>query len=56
MAYMTLVDYDRNMIPVIAFPTKFAEAYMKCEPGSVIKPELNTIKEGTIAFGGIKIA
>ena len=56
MAYMTMVDYDRNMIPVIAFPTKFSDAYMKCEPGTVIKPDLNNLKDGTISFGGIKNA
>lgn len=55
MAYITLVDYDRNMIPVVAFPSKFAEAYMKCDAGSVIKPQLNTLKDGTIAFGGVKL-
>jgi DNA polymerase-3 subunit alpha len=56
MAYMTLVDYDRNMIPVVAFPKKFADAYMKCEPGKVVIPKLEKTKDGTITYGGTEIA
>ena len=55
MAHITLVDYDRNIIPIVAFPKSFAQAYMKCEEGKIIKPQLNKLKDGTLAFEGIKI-
>lgn len=55
MAYMTLVDYNRNMIPVVAFPKNFAQAYIKCEEGKVIKPQLGKTKEETITFEGTVI-
>jgi DNA polymerase III alpha subunit len=48
MAHMVLADYDRNLIPVVVFPTMFAEAYMKCEPGSIQKLIMNELKDGTI--------
>ena len=48
MAHMVLADYDRNLIPVVVFPTMFAEAYMKCEPGSIQKLLMNELKDGTI--------
>ena len=53
MAYMTLADYDRNLIPVVVFPTMFAEGYMKCEPGNVKKLVMNELPDGTIALKGI---
>lgn len=56
MAYLTLVDYDRNIIPITVFPKRFAEAYMKCEPGKTIKPLIGTMKDGTLIFEGIQIA
>ena len=50
MAHMVLADYDRNLIPVVVFPTMFAQAYMKCEPGSVQKLVMNELKDGTITL------
>jgi DNA polymerase-3 subunit alpha len=50
MAHMVLADYDRNLIPVVVFPTMFAQAYMKCEAGSVQKLIMNELKDGTIAL------
>jgi DNA polymerase-3 subunit alpha len=50
MAHMVLADYDRNLIPVVIFPTMFAQAYMKCEAGSVQKLVMNELKDGTIAL------
>ena len=47
MANMTLVTADRELVPVTVFPTQFAQAYMKCEPGSVVKVQLSETKEGT---------
>ena len=47
MANMTLVTADRELVPVTVFPTQFAQAYMKCEPGSVVKVHLSETKEGT---------
>ena len=47
MAHMTLANSERDIIPVTVFPTVFAEAYMKCEAGSVIKPEFGETKDGT---------
>lgn len=47
MANMTLATADRELVPVTVFPTQFAQAYMKCEPGSVVKVQLSETKEGT---------
>jgi len=47
MANMTLVTADRELVPVTVFPTQFAQAYMKCEPGSVVKVQLSETKEST---------
>jgi DNA polymerase III alpha subunit len=47
MAQMTVVNHDREIIPVTVFPTQFAQAYMKCEPGSVVKIVLSETKDGT---------
>ena len=50
MAHMVIADYDRNLIPVVVFPTAFAQAYMKCEAGTVQKLVMNELKDGTIAL------
>ena len=50
MAYMTIATYDRELIPVTVFPTAFAEAYMKCEAGKILKLDLGSTKEGTITL------
>jgi DNA polymerase-3 subunit alpha len=55
MAHMVLVDHERNLIPVVVFPTMFAEGYMKCEPGTIKKVLINELKDGTIALKGIDI-
>ena len=47
---MVIADYDRNLIPVVVFPTMFSEAYMKCEAGTVKKLVMNELKDGTIAL------
>jgi hypothetical protein len=52
---MVLVDHERNLIPVVVFPTMFAEGYMKCEPGTIKKVLINELKDGTIALKGIDI-
>jgi len=50
MAYMVIADYDRNLYPVVVFPTMFAEGFMKCEPGSIQKLVMNELKDGTISL------
>lgn len=47
MAQMTLASHDREIIPVTVFPTMFAQAYMKCEPGKAFKPVFGETKDGT---------
>jgi len=47
MANMTIATADREMIAVTVFPSQFAQAYMKCEEGSVVKIQLAETKEGT---------
>jgi DNA polymerase-3 subunit alpha len=50
MAHMVIVDYDRNIIPVVVFPTMFSRGFMKCEPGAIVKLETNELQDGTIAL------
>jgi DNA polymerase III alpha subunit len=50
MAHMTIADHNRELHSVVVFPTKFAEGYMKCEPGSIQKLVMNELKDGTIAL------
>ena len=50
MGYLTIADYDRNLTSVVVFPTMFAEAYMKCEPGAVRKLTMSEMKDGTITL------
>jgi len=50
MAHMVLADYNRDLYPVVVFPTMFAEGFMKCEPGTVKKLLMNELKDGTIAL------
>lgn len=50
MAYMVVADANRDLYPVVVFPTMFAEGFMKCEPGSVRKLVMNELKDGTIAL------
>jgi DNA polymerase-3 subunit alpha len=47
MANMTIATADREMIAVTVFPSQFAQAYMKCEEGAVVKIQLSETKEGT---------
>jgi hypothetical protein len=47
---MVIVDYDRNIIPVVVFPTMFSRGFMKCEPGAIVKLETNELQDGTIAL------
>ena len=47
MANMTLATADRELLAITVFPTQFAQAYMKCEEGSVVKLEFGETKDGT---------
>jgi DNA polymerase-3 subunit alpha len=53
MANMTLATADRELVPVTVFPSQFAQAYMKCESGSVVKVNLGETKEGTIILSEV---
>jgi DNA polymerase-3 subunit alpha len=53
MAHMVVADYDRNLLPVTVFPRQFAQAFMKCEPGTVHKMVVNEMKDGTLALGEV---
>jgi hypothetical protein len=50
MAHMVIADHNRDLYPVVVFPTMFAEGYMKCEPGSIKKLVMNELKDGTVAL------
>ena len=47
MANMTIATAEREIIPITVFPSQFAQAYMKCEEGAVVKIQLAETKEGT---------
>jgi DNA polymerase-3 subunit alpha len=53
MAHMVLADWNKNIIPVVVFPSMFSQGYMKCEPGKVVKLLTNELKDGTIALQSI---
>ena len=50
MGFMVVADHERNLIPVVVFPSVFAQAYMKCEPGTVVEIETKKNKEDTIVL------
>ena len=47
MANMIVADANREMKPIVIFPTKFSEGYMKCEPGKAKKMVFEKTKDGT---------
>ena len=46
MAYMIVADSNREMKPIMVFPTMFSEAFMKCEPGKAKKLVFEKTKDG----------
>ena len=46
MAYMIVADSNRDMKPIMIFPTMFSEGYMKCEPGKAKKLRFEKTKDG----------
>jgi len=46
MAYMIVADSNRDMKPIMIFPTMFSEGYMKCEPGKARKLRFEKTKDG----------
>lgn len=53
MAYTTVCDSEKNMYPVMAFPTMFHKAYGKCKDGAVIDAVLKQTKEGSYFYDNI---
>jgi DNA polymerase-3 subunit alpha len=53
MAYTILADSEKNLLPVMAFPTTFHKAYGKCKPGAVIDPVLKQTQEGSYFYDNI---
>ena len=47
MANMIVADASRDMKPIVIFPTKFSEGFMKCEPGKAKKMTFEVTKDGT---------
>jgi DNA polymerase III subunit alpha len=46
MAHMIVADSNRDMKPIIVFPTMFSEGYMKCEPGKAKRLRFEKTKDG----------
>ena len=53
MAYMSLVDSDRDLHSVTVFPTQFAKAYMKIKEGNSYKFSFAKTKDGTVVLEDI---
>lgn len=53
MAYTTLSDSDKNLIPVMAFPTAFHKAYGTCKPGAVVDVVLKQTETGAYFYDKI---
>jgi DNA polymerase-3 subunit alpha len=53
MAYTTICDSEKNLYPVMAFPTMFHKAYGKCKDGAVIDAILKQTKEGSYFYDNI---
>jgi hypothetical protein len=47
MANMIVVDANREMKPIVIFPAKYSEGFMKCEPGKAKKMTFEITKDGT---------
>jgi DNA polymerase-3 subunit alpha len=46
MAHMIVANSNREMKPIVVFPTMFSEGYMKCEPGKAKKLRFEKTKDG----------
>jgi hypothetical protein len=46
MAHMIVADSNRDMKPIMVFPTMFSEGYMKCEPGKAKRLRFEKTKDG----------
>jgi DNA polymerase-3 subunit alpha len=46
MAHMIVADSNREMKPILVFPTMFSEGYMKCEPGKAKRLRFEKTKDG----------
>lgn len=53
MAYTTVCDSEKNLYPVMAFPTMFHKAYGKCKDGAVIDAVLKQTQEGSYFYDNI---
>ncbi|UEM46868.1 DnaE-like DNA polymerase III [Streptomyces phage Targaryen] len=53
MAYTTVCDSEKNLYPVMAFPTMFHKAYGKCKDGAVIDAILKQTQEGSWFYDNI---
>jgi hypothetical protein len=53
MAYTTLSDGQKNLIPVMAFPTSFHKAYGACKPGAVVDVVLKQTDTGAYFYDKI---
>jgi DNA polymerase-3 subunit alpha len=54
MAYITAADYNRELHPVVSFSGTFANSYMLCEPGKIVKMKIGTMKDGTTILEEVK--
>ena len=54
MASLVVADSERELHSIVVFPTAFAQAFMKCEPGSIRELTLGKTKEGTITLQEVK--
>lgn len=53
MAYMTLADEEKNLIPVLVFPGMFHKSYGACKEGSLIEAELRETQDGAIFLDSV---
>jgi hypothetical protein len=47
---MVVSDNRKELTAITVFSKRFADAYMKCEPGSSVKIVTDELKDGTISL------
>jgi DNA polymerase III alpha subunit len=50
IATMVVSDNRKELTAITVFSKRFADAYMKCEPGSSVKIVTDELKDGTISL------
>jgi hypothetical protein len=50
MATMVVSNTSKELSSIVVFPTKFAEAFMRCEPGNCKPMIFEELKDSTVAL------